>query len=131
MHIFTFKYRQLNSLVKENISRKLKSADEYPRHNNKVAHVVAHEAEEGVYIADTEPAVGGFLHNESLFVLYFFGTFFQSSRNLSMPISVRGCLDNCSMTLNGMVAICAPKSAASTTCRGCLTLATITSVAKS
>ena len=36
---------------------------------------------------------------------YYPFNFFQSSRNLSSPMSVNGCFSNCSMTLSGMVAI--------------------------
>lgn len=59
---------------------------------------------------------------------HYFGTFSQSFRNRSMPASVRGCFESCSRTLNGMVAICAPRVALSRTWSGFLTLATITSV---
>src|SRR3989304_2123977 len=62
----------------------------------------------------------------SLFHFFPSCSFFQSARNRSNPISVSGCLMSCSMTLNGIVQISAPIIAASTTCTGCLTLATST-----
>ena len=62
-------------------------------------------------------------------VRYFFSSFFQSARNFSIPMSVSGCFASWSMTLNGMVAMCAPAMAASSTWSGFRTLATITSVA--
>lgn len=58
------------------------------------------------------------------------GTFFQSLRNAASPVSVRGCLNIFSITAYGNVATSAPDFAASTTCKGCLTLATIISVRK-
>jgi len=58
----------------------------------------------------------------------YFGTFSQSLRNLSIPMSVSGCFKSCSITEKGIVAICAPILAASTTCRGLRMLATMTSV---
>src|SRR5262249_59392136 len=42
--------------------------------------------------------------------------FSQSLRKLARPMSVRGCLINCSITLNGMVAMSAPSRADSITC---------------
>ncbi len=48
-------------------------------------------------------------------LIYFLGTFSQSLRNLSIPISVRGCVISCSITLKGIVATSAPTRAASTT----------------
>jgi hypothetical protein len=59
----------------------------------------------------------------------FFSSFFQSARNFSIPMSVRGCFASWSMTLKGIVAMCAPAMAASTTWSGFRMLATITSVA--
>src|SRR5215510_5254363 len=42
--------------------------------------------------------------------------FSQSLRKLARPMSVSGCLSNCSITLNGMVAMSAPSRADSITC---------------
>ena len=64
----------------------------------------------------------------SSYPIYFFSNFFQSARNFSIPISVSGCFTSWSITLNGIVAMCAPARAASTTWSGFRTLATITSV---
>ena len=44
--------------------------------------------------------------------------FSQSFRKLASPMSVSGCLSNCSSTLNGMVAMSAPSRADSITCSG-------------
>lgn len=55
---------------------------------------------------------------------------FQSSKNRFRPVSVRGWLKSCSSVLNGIVAMCAPHRSDSTTCIGCLTLATSTSLSK-
>ena len=55
----------------------------------------------------------------------------QSFRNFSRPRSVSGWRTSFSMTAKGTVAICAPMSAASMTCRGWRTEATMTSVVKS
>jgi hypothetical protein len=60
---------------------------------------------------------------------YSFGIFFASSRNFARPMSVSGCLTSCPMTLNGIVQMSAPITAACTTCTGWRTLATSTSVA--
>ena len=60
---------------------------------------------------------------------YSFGIFLASSRNLARPMSVSGCLRSCPITLNGIVQMSAPSTAACTTCTGCRTLATRTSVA--
>src|SRR6202023_1786548 len=54
--------------------------------------------------------------------------FSQSFRNDSRPRSVSGCLKSISKTLNGMVPICAPIFAASTTCIGWRRLAASTCV---
>lgn len=43
---------------------------------------------------------------------YSFGIFFASSRNFARPMSVSGCLTSCAMTLNGIVQMCAPITAA-------------------
>lgn len=61
-------------------------------------------------------------------VCYFFSCFFQSARNFSIPMSVSGCFTIWSITEKGIVEMCAPASAASRTCRGFRTLATMTSV---
>ena len=45
-------------------------------------------------------------------------SFFQSLKNFSRPMSVRGCFTSWENTLNGMVATSAPALAASTTCMG-------------
>ena len=55
-------------------------------------------------------------------------TFLQSARNRSTPASVSGCRTSFCMTANGTVAMSAPIRAASMTCRGWRTLATMTSV---
>ncbi len=62
------------------------------------------------------------------FSFYFFSNFFQSDRNLSIPMSVSGCFTSWSITLKGIVEMWAPARAASTTWSGFRTLATITSV---
>jgi len=62
--------------------------------------------------------------------LVYFGTFSQSFMNFCIPMSVSGCRQRASMTFNGMVATCAPIIAASTTCSGFLTEATMTSDSK-
>src|ERR1700721_916788 len=54
--------------------------------------------------------------------------FSQSFRNDSRPRSVSGCLKSISKTLNGIVPICAPIFAASTTCIGWRRLAASTRV---
>lgn len=59
-----------------------------------------------------------FLHSYSYIGIntpHFLSSFFQSARNFSIPMSVRGCLTSWSITLNGIVAMCAPAIAASTT----------------
>ena len=48
-----------------------------------------------------------------------------------MPMSVSGCLKSASMTDGGHVQMSAPMRAAGTTCIGCRTLATSTSVSNS
>ena len=58
------------------------------------------------------------------------GTPSQSLRNLSIPVSVSGWQNSFLSTSLGTVAISAPRRAASITCRGWRTLATITSVEK-
>ena len=47
-----------------------------------------------------------------------FGTFSQSARNFSRPMSVSGCLSRPLMTLSGIVATSAPISADCTACIG-------------
>ncbi len=61
---------------------------------------------------------------------YFSFKFFQSFKNLSIPISVKGCFISFSNVWKGIVAISAPIRADSIKCIGCLTDATITSVSK-
>jgi hypothetical protein len=59
-----------------------------------------------------------------------FPTFFsQSLRNASIPLSVRGCAMSWVRILYGTVAMCAPAMAASRTCKGLRTLATMILVA--
>lgn len=50
------------------------------------------------------------------FRVCYWGTFFQSSRNLSMPLSVRGCFHNDGNREPGIVAMSAPRTAACCTC---------------
>ncbi len=64
--------------------------------------------------------------------LRFFSTcFLWSSTNCAIPLSVSACLKSLSKMSEGTVAMCAPAFAASTTCMGERTEATITSVLNS
>ena len=54
----------------------------------------------------------------SIGISIYFGTFFQSARNFSIPASVRGCFASWAITQKGIVAMSAPSMAASRTCMG-------------
>jgi len=61
---------------------------------------------------------GGQAQREARPGIHWTFAFSQSFKNWSSPLSVKGCLNSWSKTLNGMVATSAPAFAASTMCSG-------------